>query len=81
MSDTISLHELKKNQRRVIARVKRGEVLTITSHGHPVALLQPATPKQAPGWDELMKDVYAAAKAPGPAHPNPVLAERARRRR
>lgn len=81
MLETISLHELKKDQRRIIARVKRGEAITITEHGQPVARIEPAHPQQAPSWDELMAPVYKAAKEKGPTHPNPVLEERARRRR
>lgn len=81
MLETISLHELKKDQRRIIARVKRGEAITITEHGQPVARLEPAHPQQAPSWDELMAPVYKAAKEKGATHPNPVLEERARRRR
>lgn len=81
MLETISLHDLKKNQRRIIARVKRGETLTITERGQPVARLEPAHPQQAPSWEDIMAPVYKAAREKGATHPNPVLGERARRRR
>lgn len=85
MPETISLHEMKKHQARVVARIKRGEILTLTERGQPVVLMSPATTKQAPPWDELMAPVYQAASAAqkrgARPHVNPVLAERARRRR
>lgn len=80
-TSTVSLHEMKHDQKRVIARVRRGEIITLTHRGRPVAILEPATERQAPSWDEIMAPVRAAMSEPGPTHPNPVLAERARRRR
>lgn len=37
----VGLRELRLNLKRHLARVKRGERLEITEHGHPVALIVP----------------------------------------
>lgn len=80
-TDTITLRTLKADQKRVAARVKRGEHITVTEHGTPIMLLSPATQKLAPSWDEIMKPVRDAARGSKLTCPNPVLEERTRRRR
>jgi prevent-host-death family protein len=39
--DTVSARELCDNAKQVLARVERGETLTVTSDGRPVAKLTP----------------------------------------
>jgi prevent-host-death family protein len=81
MADTITLHTLKADQKRIVARVKRGETITVTERGTPVLSLVPATQKHAPSWDELMAPVRKARAQSDVTCPNPVLEERNRRRR
>ncbi|MBW3575848.1 MAG: type II toxin-antitoxin system prevent-host-death family antitoxin, partial [Actinobacteria bacterium] len=39
--ERVGVRELKQNASRVLDRVKAGETVEITEHGHPVALLTP----------------------------------------
>lgn len=47
MAATVGIRELKNNLCALVRRVERGETLTVTAHGRPVALLGPAPPRIA----------------------------------
>jgi prevent-host-death family protein len=61
---TISLRELQQNLERVIAQVKRGQVIEVTRHRRPIARLVPLRP--------------AGCVSPWPVSPWRDLEERAR---
>jgi len=46
--DTIGAYEAKTHLPQLLERVAKGERITITKHGVPVATLQSANPAQAP---------------------------------
>jgi antitoxin (DNA-binding transcriptional repressor) of toxin-antitoxin stability system len=78
MTDVTSkiLHE-KTGQ--ILDRARQGERFRILREGRPDAFLIPATEAVDPEWSEIMAEVWAAQKRPGPRRPNPVLQERKRR--
>lgn len=43
-NDRVGVRELRQNLSVYLERVKRGEALTVTEHGHDVALLRPLPP-------------------------------------
>jgi len=51
-SETVSMRDLRNHGGDVIARVQRGETLTVTSDGKPVAQLTPL-PRLAPTREQL----------------------------
>ena len=78
MTDVTSktLHE-KTGQ--LLDRARQGERFRILRDGRPDAFLIPAGEAVDPEWDEIMADVWKAAKKAGPRLANPVLRERKRR--
>lgn len=55
--ETVGVRELRQNLSVYLRRVKQGEVLKVTEHGHPVALLHPLGPD-----DDPLADLVAAGK-------------------
>jgi prevent-host-death family protein len=54
--ETVGSYEAKTHLPRLLERVERGESITITRHGKPVARLVPAVPVAAqPGVTELLE--------------------------
>jgi prevent-host-death family protein len=53
---TVGVRELRQNLSVYLERVKRGEVLTVTEHGRPVARLGPDIPDRADVLDRLIAD-------------------------
>jgi prevent-host-death family protein len=52
--ETVGAYEAKTHLTRLLERVAKGEVITITKHGVPVATLQPAAPsKKTPVRDVI----------------------------
>jgi len=47
-SRTVGVRELRQNLSVYLARVKRGQALTVTEHGRAVAELRPLTPETDP---------------------------------
>jgi prevent-host-death family protein len=75
----VGVRELRQNLSIYLERVKRGEALTVTDHGHDVALLRPLPPatdiierlaaegrvtKPTRGLDELPKPLRTKSKKP-----------------
>jgi prevent-host-death family protein len=52
-SKTVGVRELRQNLSRYLERVKEGETLTVTEHGHEVARLVPSHPNVDPYYLEL----------------------------
>jgi prevent-host-death family protein len=75
MTDVTSkmLHE-KTGQ--LLDRARQGERFRIMRDGRPDAFLIPVADTIDPEWPEIMAEVWAAQKRPGPKRPNPILKER-----
>ena len=77
----LNARQLHNETSAILDEVSKGKAFQIIRHGKLVGTLQPATDAALSNWDEIMSEVWAAQKkAPGKT-PNPVLAERERRRR
>jgi prevent-host-death family protein len=67
MMETVGSYEAKTHLPRLLERVERGESITITRHGKPVARLVPAVPTPAqPGVAEVLEAmrVFQEEEAP-----------------
>jgi prevent-host-death family protein len=53
MAPTISVRELQKDLKRVLARVERGQTLRVTRHRRPVAILAPPRVEVSEPWPDL----------------------------
>ena len=53
MAPSITVRELQKDLKRVLARVERGQTLQVTRRRRPVALLAPARPTTIAAWPDL----------------------------
>lgn len=75
MATSVGIRELKSNLSAFLERVERGEVVTITNHGRPVARVIP--PEISEGLAELLADgtvVWSGKKLDLPA-PLPLSGE------
>ncbi len=80
---TVSAKRLHQETKAVLNQLEQGESLLITRNGRTIGRIEPMATPAAPEWEVVMADVWAAQKKVKAAErvPNPVLAERARRRR
>jgi prevent-host-death family protein len=62
---TVGVRELRQNLSVYLDRVKKGEALTVTEHGEPVAILRP-WPRQADALARLIAE--GRATPPGRSH-------------
>jgi prevent-host-death family protein len=53
--DRVGVRELRQNLSVYLRRVKRGESLEVTEHGHPVAVLTPL-PEPLSAFDQMLAD-------------------------
>lgn len=68
MDHTVGSYEAKTHLSRLLERVAKGERITITRHGVPVAVLIPAPSVQRPDVEEgiqKLKALRARRKGPG----------------
>lgn len=81
--ETVTVKQLHQNTKLVLDQVEQGETVVVTRSGRPIARLEAVKPGGADSWDEIMSEVWAAQKEISRAQlkKNPVLEERARRRR
>jgi prevent-host-death family protein len=63
MSSTITVRELQKDLKRVLARVERGQTLQVTRRRRPIAMLTPLTPAARQPWPDLDARARAALGA------------------
>ena len=79
----VSAKELHNATSSVLDRVERGETVTVTRNGNVIGCIKPAKAPKKATWNDVMAEVFEAHKRikPHEVQPNPVLAERARRRR
>src|SRR5688572_5760177 len=60
--ETVSSYEAKTHLPRLLERVARGESITITKHGVPVARLVPIEAKPRPDVEQAIADLLALRK-------------------
>lgn len=79
----VTAKELHLQTKSILDQVEQGETLIVTRNGRALARMEPITPAQADKWDDIMTDVWQAQKTIKAVErvENPVLRERARRRR
>ena len=77
----VNARQLHHDTSAVLDEVSKGKSFQIERNGKIIGRIEPDAEDKRPGWDEIMKEVWAAQKKVRHTHPNPVLAERARRRR
>ncbi len=80
---TVSAKQLHQETKFVLNQLEQGESFVLTRNGRPIGRIEPITSKPVPDWAPIMAEVWEAQKKIKTAGrvPNPVLAERSRRRR
>lgn len=56
MDERVGVRELRQNLSVYLRRVKEGERLTVTEHGHPVAVLGPLPPADEDWYDRMVRE-------------------------
>ena len=77
----LNARQLHNETSAVLDEVSKGKTFQIVRNGKLIGTLQPADKTAASGWKDIMAEVWAAQKQASGKAPNPVLAERQRRRR
>jgi prevent-host-death family protein len=81
--ETITSKELHEQTGAVLDRVKRGQRVRVIRNGEADAVIVPANETIDPSWNEIMAEVWEAAKkhrlAGTSLKPNAVLEERRKR--
>lgn len=77
----LNARQLHNETSAILDEVSKGKSFQIIRNGKLIGTLQPAQQQEATGWEEIMSEVWAGQKEARGQTPNPVLAERARRRR
>ena len=60
---TVGCHEMKTHLARFLDDVARGETITITRHGSPMAVLQPVAPAASSDFDALVKQMKRSSRS------------------
>jgi prevent-host-death family protein len=61
--ESVGAYEAKTHLPQLLVRVARGETITITKHGVPVARLVPVEEKQRPDVKRVIEDILEFRKA------------------
>jgi antitoxin (DNA-binding transcriptional repressor) of toxin-antitoxin stability system len=77
----LNAKQLHNQTSAVLDEVSKGKTFQVERHGKVIATIRPAGNTKPKSWDEIMAPVWALHKKVKGETPNPVLAERARRRR
>ena len=79
----VTAKQLHQETRTVLNQVEQGESMLLTRNGRTIGRIEPLAAAEPAGWPEIMAEVWSAQKRvkSGDRVPNPVLQERARRRR
>lgn len=79
----VTAKQLHLKTKDILNEVEAGHSLLITRNGKTIGRIDPVPIKEPPPWREIMAEVWAAGKRVKKSEivPNPVLAERRRRRR
>jgi antitoxin (DNA-binding transcriptional repressor) of toxin-antitoxin stability system len=80
---TITAKQLHQQTKAVLNQLEQGESLIITRNGRAIGRIEPLANTTSTGWEDIMSDVWQAQNEVRAADrvPNPVLQERAVRRR
>jgi antitoxin (DNA-binding transcriptional repressor) of toxin-antitoxin stability system len=77
----LNARELHNETSAVLDEVAKGKTFEIQRNGKTIGRLEPVIEEAKPGWDEIMAPVWALRKKNTRKQRNPVLDERARKRR
>lgn len=77
----VNVRQLHNETSAILDEVAKGKTFQIIRKGKLIGTLQPAAEPRTGRWEEIMSEVWAAQKEVARRTPNPVLAERQRRRR
>ena len=77
----LNARELHNKTSAILDEVANGKTFEIVRNGRLIGTLQPADQPADSEWEKIMAEVWAAQKEALGKTPNPVLAERERRRR
>ena len=77
----LNARQLHNETSAILDEVSKGKSFQIVRNGKLVGTLQPPDEITPTGWEDIMREVWAAQKKAKGKTPNPVLAERERRRR
>jgi antitoxin (DNA-binding transcriptional repressor) of toxin-antitoxin stability system len=77
----LNVKQLHNETSAILNEVSKGKSFDVEKHGKVIATLRPAKHLEPPTWDEILAPVRALHGKVKNRTPNPVLAERARRRR
>ena len=77
----VNARELHNSTSAVLNEVSKGKSFEVERRGKVIAIIRPAKSAKPDKWEEIMAPVWEAQKKAKGKTPNPVLAERARRRR
>jgi len=78
---TITTKQLHHDTSAVLDHVQRGRSFEITRNGKVVGRIVPTARSTAASWYDVMGEVWEAQRKRRASVPNPVIAERQRRRR
>ena len=54
---TVGAYEAKTHLSSLLERVAKGETITITKHGQPIAVMQPVGERELPALDSVVADL------------------------
>jgi antitoxin (DNA-binding transcriptional repressor) of toxin-antitoxin stability system len=77
----LNAKQLHNQTSAVLDEVSKGKTFDVERHGKVIATIRPAVRAKAVSWSEILAPVRALHSKVKHKTPNPVLAERARRRR
>ncbi len=77
----LNARQLHNQTSAILDDVAKGMSFDVERHGKVIATIAPAKDLRPQTWDEVLAPVRAALKTVTRKQPNPVLEERARRRR
>ena len=77
----LNVKQLHNETSAVLNEVCKGKSFDVEKHGKVIATIRPAKNARRATWGEIMAPIWEAQKKVKRTVPNPVLAERARRRR
>jgi len=77
----LNVKQLHNETSAILNEVAKGKSFDVEKHGKVIATIRPAKDVQRPTWAEILAPVRALHAKVKHKTPNPVLAERARRRR
>jgi antitoxin (DNA-binding transcriptional repressor) of toxin-antitoxin stability system len=77
----LNVKQLHNETSAILNEVAKGKSFDVEKHGKVIATISPVKDAKRPSWAEIMAPVWELQKKAKGKTPNPVLSERARRRR